>query len=252
MIMHHPSPEAVAREFWEGTGPHDTFPRKIEQGIALKLPLAPIRLSPLNVATIGQWLQQRGTPIQLPDDTRDLCGCLVALGGRGFIYICGADAPEEQRLTLAHEVAHFLVDYLLPRQQVIRALGPQIAEILDGLRPPTPAERAAAILSHIRLGAHVHILPRPGIDAGDDRTVVHAEDRADRIALELVAPQACVRGVLDALSAQQGLTPEIARAALARRFGLPAHAFNETIQRMVRCQPLSFVQDILQGPRQQR
>jgi hypothetical protein len=166
--------------------------------------------------------------------------------------VSNADSPEEQRLTIAHEVAHFLADYLLPRQQVIQALGPQMAEVLDGSRPPTPAERAAAILSHVRLGAHVHLLPRPGIDAGNDRTVAHLEDRADRLALELVAPQACIRDVLDALSARQGITSEIARAALARRFGLPAYAFDETIRRMVRRPLPSFVQDILEGLRQQR
>jgi hypothetical protein len=127
-----------------------------------------------------------------------------------------------------------------------------MAEILDGLRPPTPAERAAAVLSHVRLGAHVHILPRPGIEAGNDRTVADIEDRADRLALELVAPQVCVRGVLDTLLARQGVTSEIARAALARHFGLPAYVFNETIQRMVRRPPPSFVQDILEGLRQQR
>jgi len=113
--MIHPSPETLAEAFWDGTGLHDTFPRKIEQAIAFKLPVALVGLSLLKIAAIGQWLQQRDIATRLPDDRRDLCGCLVAFGGRGFIFTCDADAPEEQRLTLAHETAHFLIDYLLFR-----------------------------------------------------------------------------------------------------------------------------------------
>jgi hypothetical protein len=252
MIMIHPSPETLAEAFWQGTGLHDTFPRKIEQAIAFTLPVALVGLSPLDVAAIGQWLQQRDIATRLPADRRDLCGCLVAFGGRGFIFTCDADAPEEQRLTLAHETAHFLSDYLWPREQVLHELGEGIVEVLDGLRPATPAERAVAILSHLRLGPHIHVLPRPGRDEDSDVAVAHAEDRADRLALELVAPQARVRAVLDALSDRQALTAEAARATLATHFGLPAYAFHDTIQRMVRRQPTSFVADIAEGLRRQR
>jgi hypothetical protein len=252
MTMIHASPETLAAEFWDGTGLHDTFPRKIEQAIAFKLPVALVGLSLLNIAAIGQWLQQRDIDARLPDDPRDLCGCLVAFGGRGFIFICDADVPEERRLTTAHETAHFLIDYLWPRQQVIYTLGKGIAEVLDGLRPATPAERAAAILSRVRLGPHIHVLPRLGKGEDSDVPVAHAEDRADRLALELVAPQACVRDVLDALSARQALTSDAVRATLATHFGLPAYAFNDTIQCMFRRRPPSFVADIVEGLRRRR
>lgn len=250
--MIHPSLETLGREFWAGTGLHDTFPRKIEQAIAFKLPLALVGFSPLTVETIGHWLQQRDIATRLPADTRALYGCLVAFGGRGFIFICDTDSPKEQRLTLAHETAHFLIDYLWPRQQVIHELGKAIAEVLDGLRPATPAERAAAVLSRLRLGPHIHVLPRRGRDEDSDVAVAHAEDRADRLALELVAPQACVHAVLDALSARQALTAEAARATLATHFGLPAHAFHGTIQRIFRRRPTSFVEDIAAGLRRRR
>jgi IrrE N-terminal-like domain len=252
MTMIYPSPETLAGEFWDGTGLHDVFPRKITQAIAFKLPLALVGLSPLNVAAIGHWLQRRDIATRLPADRRDLCGCLVAHGGRGFIFICDADSPEEQRLTMAHETAHFLSDYLWPRQQVLHELGEGIAEVLDGIRPATPAERAAAILSRLRLGPHIHVLPRRGRDEDSDVAVAHAEDRADRLALELVAPQACVRSVIDALAARQALTAEAARATLATHFGLPAYAFHDTIQRMFRRQPTSFVADIAAGLRRRR
>jgi hypothetical protein len=66
-----------------------------------------------------------------------------------------------------------------------------------------------------------------------------------------VAPQACVRNVLDALLNRQGVTPDDVRAALATHFGLPAYAFNKTIQRMVRRPLRSFVEDIRAGLRKQ-
>lgn len=87
----------------------------MEPAIAFKLPLALVELSPLTVPAIGRWLQQRDIALRLPNDRRDLCGCLVAFGGHGFIFVCSVDSPEEQRLTMAHETAHFLSDYLLFR-----------------------------------------------------------------------------------------------------------------------------------------
>ena len=159
-------------------------------------PLALVKLPQLNAQMIGQWLERRHiiTPLRLRQgarsrDQRDLHGGLVAYRGYGIIFVCGADDPAEQRLTVAHEVAHFLVDYVHPRQQVIQALGEHIAEVLDGLRKATPAERAAAILSHLRLGAHAHLLPRHGKDEDAQWVVAAAEDRAERLARELVAPQ---------------------------------------------------------------
>jgi hypothetical protein len=82
--------------------------------------------------------------------------------------------------------------------------------------------------------------------------VIHAEDRAHCLALELVAPRARVRGILEDLMARQAFTPKAASTALATYFGLPAYVFHDTIQSMVRRSPPSFVEDILTGLRQQR
>jgi hypothetical protein len=250
--MISPDLEALARDFWADTGGDGTFPREVERIVALKLPLALVGLPQLNVPALRQWLQQRGMAIALPVDRRELCGCLVVHRGRGFIFVCEADPLEERRLTIAHEVAHFLVDYHLPRQYVIQALGEGIVEVLDGLRPPTVEERAAAVLAHVRLGPHVHVLPRPGMDEDTDLAVGYAEDRADRLALELVAPQARVREVLDALSARAPLSAEAVRTALATYFGLPAYAFRDIIQRMFQPPPRSFVADIVEALRKRR
>jgi hypothetical protein len=246
-----PDREALAQDFWAGTGLHDVFPRKIEQAASLKLPVIRVPLPRLTVPMIEHWLRQRGIATPLPEDSRDLQGCLVALCGHGFIFVCDTDSPEEQRLTIAHEVAHFLMDYLLPRQQVMRALGTDMTAVLDGLRPPTAAERAAAILSHVRLGAHVHMLPRNS-SGKEDAVVAHVEDRADRLALELVAPRACVEDVLRRLTERKGLTPDDVRRGLANHFGLPVYAFDEVIQHLFRCPPPFCITDIITSLRRRR
>lgn len=243
-MMQHPSPETLAHEFWAGTGLQDTFPRNIERAIAMKLPVALVKLPQLNTKTIGQWLEQRRIIAPLPLDQRDLLGSLVAYRGYGIIFACGVDDPAEQRLTVAHEVAHFLVDYMYPRQQVIQAFGEYITEVLDGVRQATPAERAAAILSHLHLGAHTHLLPRPGTDADAQWVVAAAEDRAERLACELVAPQACIDALLQDFSTREAVGLEDAGAALARYFGLPPYAFDSILQPTNQRRPVSFLGDI--------
>src|SRR6266705_3738521 len=126
------SHEAIAREFWAGAGLPDKFPRDIEKAVALSLPFALVKLPRVTVPAIRRWLQARRLRAQVPNDRRELMGCLVAYRGLGIAFVCGADSDEEQRLTVAHETSHFLRDYLLPRQQIIRALGDDISDVLDG------------------------------------------------------------------------------------------------------------------------
>jgi len=237
--------ERFAREFWAGTGLQETFPRDIEKAVALKLPLAVVKLPQLTVKAVGQWLERQGIVPPLPLDPRDLLGCLVAYRGYGIIFVCGVDTPEEQRLTLAHEVAHFLVDYLWPRREIIRALGTPISEVLDGVRAPTVVERAAAILSHVRLGTYVRLIPRPGKDEDTEPFVAQAENRADRLALELIAPSKHIRHLLQDFSTNETMIPEKICSALAGYFGLPVYAF-DGVARQVNHQPrpISFLADV--------
>ena len=235
--------ELIAREFWEGTGLAERFPRDIEKAVALKLPLALVKMPRVTVPAIRRWLEARYMRAHVPHDGRELMGCLVAYRGFGIAFVCGADPEDEQRLTVAHETSHFLSDYLLPRQQILHAMGEQIAEVLDGKRPPTPAERASAVLCHVHLGAHVHLLPRHGQDEDSDPIVGQAEDRADHLGLELMAPQEQISALVRAArSASQ--SPQTICAMLAGHFGLPANAFTRFV--CVANQPriISFLEDI--------
>jgi hypothetical protein len=127
--------------------------------LPLKLPLVIVKQAQITAQAARHWLHQRGIVIRLPNDQRDLYGCLVAHRGHGFISVSDVESPEDQRLTIAHEVAHFLVDYLLPRQQVLHALGAHITGVLNGLSAGTLAN-VMAVADEVG-GAY---MPRPGTE----------------------------------------------------------------------------------------
>ncbi len=237
------SNETIAREFWNATGLPQTFPRDIEKAVALKLPLALVKLPRVTVPVVRRWLDERRLRARVPHDRRELMGCLVAYRGLGIAFICGADPTDEQRLTVAHETAHFLHDYLLPRQEVLQTLGDGMADVLDGKRVPTPSERANAVLAHVRLGPHVHLFPRMGGAEDSDPRVAAAEDRADGLGLELVAPRERIISFVRGASEAGGAADELA-AGLAVRFGLPSQVFERFIQPPRQQRIVSFLEDI--------
>jgi len=206
--------EEVADQFWAaagmtpGAGP---FPRDLRRAVTLALPLAVVYLPHLGVDRVRAWLRQNGIACPCDERDRPLRACLVARAGFGFALIDGTDAEDEQRFSLAHEVAHFLRHYDVPRRKASRKLGEQVIEVFDGLRPPSLGETFRSLLAGLPLGFHLHLMSRDGEGAG--AAVDAAEEEADRLAFELLAPAASV------LSATGD------RAALVRRlcetYGLP-------------------------------
>jgi hypothetical protein len=178
----------LADAFWEFAGMDEPFPRGLRRPIARALPLAIISLPQLRLTHVRAWLEQNhiGCPGTAAD--RNLHACLVAWRGGGFVFLDGADPEDEQRLSLAHELAHFLRHYWHPRQQAVRKFGEGICEVLDGSRPPTTAERVHALLGSVPIGFHLHLLDRDPEGTVSDGTVRTAEREADRLAYELLAP----------------------------------------------------------------
>jgi hypothetical protein len=218
--------EGIARRFWVETGLPVSYPRDIERAVALALPVVVVVIARLSSETLRDWLRRRRLGIPVPDGHDDLMGCMIARQGHAFILVSGTDGEDERRYTIAHEVAHLLLHYLLPREQVTAVLGEGIVEVLDGIRLPTLAERAGAIFSSIRVGAHVHLLPRRG---RGEHTITRLEDEADELALELVAPRQAV--------AEHRRSAELRRAdprdqcrSLGARFGVPAYVFEQMVR----------------------
>lgn len=217
MWLDNTSREAV-NQFWQRCGEAEPFPRSLERSVALALPLAIIKLPQLMLHDIESWLGRRGAPFSFKCRSRAVRGCLIAFGGQGFIFVDGADPDDERRFTIAHETGHFIVDYWLLREAAIEKFGGRVAEVFDGFRRPDVTERVHALLAGTELRVYTKLMERGGGGAAE---VWEVEDRADHVALALLAPPD------EVLSSADTSAPNFAerQAAMTRvlcgRFGLP-------------------------------
>lgn len=202
-----------ARAFWRDAQISPEYPVDIEQAACWSLPLGIVHLPGLNTSTLASWIGRFDDPAEHP-----LHAALLARSGRGLVLVDGRDDPSERRLSIAHECAHFILDYLDPRSAVLSKLGPGVLEVLDGHRPPTLAERVDSLLAYVPLGLHVHLVARDLIERSREQAL-HAESQADALALELIAPAAEVRR----RSASRPLRADVA-GLLVSEFGLPDRA----------------------------
>ena len=221
--------ETAAERFWQAAGEAEPFPRRLEDSIALTLPVMVARLPRLGIFSAERWLNCHSSStqsIQLgaarpggqPD--RRLRACLVAAEGNGCILLDAGDPPDEQRYSLAHEVAHFILEYQRPRRAVHHHLGEAALAVLDGHRPATDRERVEATLAGVTLGAHVHLMER-GLHGVEQAGIARAEADADRLGLQLLAPEACALAILPR-AGRFGERLAGGTAALVAAFGLPA------------------------------
>ncbi len=172
--------------FWEHCGIIEPFPRNLATSTEIALPVKVVQLTPLQLHRIENWLGRRGSQFRFNCRSRAVQGCLVAYGGKGLVFLDSSDNDMQRRFTLAHEIGHFLIDYWLPRQDAIGRFGAEIVPVLDGHRVPTHTERLQALFNKISIGVHTNFMERSPDQMAD--TVWKAEDNADRVALELLAP----------------------------------------------------------------
>ena len=227
--------KAVDR-FWGGEQAPATFPRDLQLPVLLNLPVAIVEIENLTVASLDQWLRRHQLPALAAMAERHLRGCLTAYAGLGIIFVDRSDDADQRRLTLAHEVGHFIVDYLLPREDVARRR-PQLLEVLDGDREATDAERFDALLADAPIGFHTHLLERDLHGGHLSNVAAEVEDRAERLALELLAP---LESVLAALPHAAGPpTASDWQLLLREQFGLPAGAAMRYANHVQRFRPRS-------------
>jgi hypothetical protein len=174
----------AADQFWAEAGTPPPFPRDLTLP-ALRAFVVDRQVMPgLRLRGIEEWFAKRACALEFGLQDRRLRGCLAAIGGSAMIFIDGADEAAEHRFTFAHELAHLMLDYLMPRNQAISRLGPDIADVLDGVREPTENERLDAAINACPLGLHLHLLERRDATA----LVSIVESKADQLAWELLAP----------------------------------------------------------------
>src|SRR2546426_6779938 len=206
------------------------FPRNLVLDLMMSLPMTVILLPAATTNAVRRWLADRGIEHEVSPGNRRLHGCLVAVGGKAIVFLDSDDDDKEQRFTLAHEIAHFILDHLVPRLRATTAFGERIRPVLDGEREPTQEEMLSAVFERVPLGMHVHLMARGAHGEVCNWSVEESEQRADRLALELIAPSQCatasLRDVLDEPDNSQDLALQRDQAAhhLSERFGLPLHA----------------------------
>ncbi len=185
--------EEIAEAFWRLSGLPETFPRDIFTACIWTLPVGVIWITGLTGSAVASYLPSSQNAEQLGQYAfSPLYGCLVAAKGAGIIFL-ERDMPQsEASFTVAHEVSHFLMDYLIPRERALSKMGEGIRPVLDGERAPAVDERVDALLCGIPLGTYVNATPR------ERRSF--SEDRADMLALELLAP---ARRVLQEILGEQ-------------------------------------------------
>lgn len=156
----------VRRELGLGDGPVARFPELLEERFQLDVDLSP-----------------------LPEAVDGLC---VSVGARALILVGSGKPSSRQRFTLAHELAHYLVDDLDPLYVDER-----------GVRARSVAEmRANAFAAHL-------LMPEPGVRAAIEGTADDAE-RAVRVALTFGTSVSAAAYQLGNL----GLLPEAVRDRL--------------------------------------
>jgi hypothetical protein len=176
---------AEARDiFWDAAGTPPPYPRDLSHVLPYVLPVHRETILRLRLTSIDEWLSRYGHTKPLDAEDRALCGGLIAFHGFGIVFVDGGDQFNMQRFTLAHEIAHFLLDYYMPRAKAQAQLGPEILPVLDGRRAPTPEEKIDAALANCPIGVHVHLLDR----ADPTGAIARKEDKADKLARELLAP----------------------------------------------------------------
>lgn len=209
----------AAEAFWIAAGEPEPFPRNLRRAIARSLPVTMVLLPRLSVSAAEAWLRQQGARFDVDVGDRPLRACLICRFGHGLIFTDGADTDDEQRYSLAHELAHFLVDYLAPRRAAVARRGEAILDVLDGVRPAGTDERIIGVLVDVPVRPHIHLMERFD-DLGRLEEIHRAESAADALANELLAPWDIVsRNVRDlAITGDQATISRL----LVERFGLPA------------------------------
>lgn len=212
--------------FWQLCSEVEPFPRNLERSLALALPVALVKLPRLRLMDIESWIARRGIFFHFDSPSRAVRGCLIAFGGKGLIFVDGADPDDERRFTLAHEIAHFFLDCWQPRQRAIEKIGPAIVQVIDGYRLPNVNERVYSLLSSLPMGVQIDLLERDGNSHPD---IWKIEDRAVKVALALLAPPAEVIVRTDLSAAQFDPRRANMISILRDHFGLPlpiAHAYS--------------------------
>jgi len=204
--------------FWGDDHRPRSFPVNVELEAVTRLPLALFEVKNLSTQTLGEWFNTYGFPLHLHVAPRPLRAALIAYAGAGVIFVDAELDAAERLVSVAHESGHFITDYLMLRSDV-EASAPHLLDVLDGLRKADEEDHIAAVLNRLPLGLHTHLLARSDRGEYSSAETERSEERATRVAWELLAPQATIEERVGELDDLFELT-----SLLRTEFGLPVTA----------------------------
>ena len=226
--MTRPELISVAERFWSAFGMEPPEPRSVRNAISWVHSVRVETQPALSIETIQSWMAGQGFTVSIDDANRRLRGCAVASGGCGLIFVDASDPANEREFTVAHEVAHLLLDYYGPRDHATGLIGDGAHDIFDGVRDASFSERLTAALHGEALQPFVHLLARDANFVAS-ATVLAREALADELACELLAPLAAIRSALPPSWDQAAAT-----ATLVNQFHLPEAPSRDYARRLAR------------------
>ncbi|WP_224366240.1 ImmA/IrrE family metallo-endopeptidase [Hyalangium versicolor] len=192
------------------------FPRDLMEDIPLALTLTVVPVPDLTPRKGLEWLvAHKRAHGGLAGTSDPKHGFTVAHAGGGVLFLNSTEPPDEQRFTLAHEVAHFVLDHLQPRMRALRARGKGILPVLNGEREPNIAEQFVSVFERLPYRTQANFMDRNDEGKPLRGQVMESEQRADRLAFELLAPRRELLPLLERAGRKE------LEATLVSRFGLP-------------------------------
>ncbi len=222
MSEHGVSVEYWAGWFWKRAGGRAGFP--VDIGYAAMCALEVYIQEAAGLTTFSAVSRLKRDGIRSADgiDERRLHGCIRVSERGAVILVEEKDDEAQKRFTIAHEVAHYILEVRRHQERAADRLGYDFARVLHGFREATPPERIDAWLHNIRTDGLLHFMDRaPAGGYGCARTR-EAERLADDLAVEILAPRSELTGGIYSFG-RMGFPESLdaARQIAERRFGLP-------------------------------
>lgn len=189
MRFSKPQIERIAREFWSTVDQVYRENFDILGAVETSLTIDLIQLQKLSLRKIQDWLDARKINIAIDAIDRDLHGALLIKAGSVCMFVEEAGDEIQQRFTIAHEVSHFLLDYQIPLERALLQFGAEIEEVLNGNQKATRSQLVTSMINGVNLEPYSFLIEKTGNGSFLSWSNFNAENEADYLALELLAPR---------------------------------------------------------------
>ena len=226
--------EYWAAWFWKRAGGRKALPANIEYAAKSALEVSIEEVDGLTVSKAISLFRGAERSNRADMSERRLRGCVSVTPKGAIIFVEERDDEAQRRFTVAHEVAHFILEVKSRRERAEARLGRGSVDVLNGLRNATRTELIDAWLHEVRLDPILHLMDRAPDGGHQCERTRDAECVADDLAVEMLAPRAeMANAVLSLGSLGFSETLDKAGRIAERRFGLPKQIAERYAGRLV-------------------